>query len=350
MAEQDRLSITRAAIDRLDDCTDLRFRRVMTALIRHLHDFVREVDLTEDEWLTAIRFLTDTGRMCDERRQEFILLSDTLGASMLTVMLAQSRGRRRTRTTDATVMGPFFREGAPILPLGADISEGVEGEPALYRGRILDEQGRPIAGAAIDVWSSDAKGFYDVQVGEAMKARARFTSDDQGRYRFWSVRPAHYPIPTDGPVGRMLRAMGRHAWRPAHMHFMVRAPGHAPLVTHIFDANSPYLDSDAVFGVRDSLIVDFERHEPGRAPDGRSMERPYCTVDFDVRLAAVLPRRKEKTMATTKQRKAAKRNVKKAAAAAKRKRTISKLPKKTRTALGKQAAKVAKKKRKTRRS
>lgn len=301
MAGQDPLAITRAAIGRLAECGDPRFRTVMEALIRHVHDFVREVDLTEDEWATAIGFLTDTGKMCDERRQEFILLSDTLGVSMLTVMLAQSRGSDRgARATEATVMGPFFREGAPAMPLGADIAAGVAGEPTLYRGRILDGRGRPIAGAQVDVWSSDARGFYDVQRGAAMQGRARLRSDPLGRYWFWSIRPAHYPIPTDGPVGRMLRAMGRHAWRPAHMHFRVSAPGHAPLVTHVFDSASEYLDSDAVFGVRESLVVDFKRHEPGTAPDGRRMVEPYYTVDFDLRLAEETP------MATTKQRKAAK--------------------------------------------
>jgi hydroxyquinol 1,2-dioxygenase len=257
----------------------------MTALIRHLHDFAREVDLTEEEWLAAVGFLTDTGKMCDARRQEFILLSDTLGLSMLTVILAQARGAAAADATEATVMGPFYREGAPELPLGSDIAFGVAGEPALYRGRILDEKGKPVAGAIIDVWSSDARGFYDVQVGEAMLARGRFVSDARGRYWFWSIRPTHYPVPTDGPVGRMLRAMGRHAFRPAHMHFRVEAKGFAPLVTHVFDRKSKYLDSDAVFGVRDSLIADFKKHKPGEAPDGQHVATPYYTLDFDLRLS-----------------------------------------------------------------
>jgi hydroxyquinol 1,2-dioxygenase len=264
---------------------------VMTALIRHLHDFAREVDLTEEEWINAIGFLTDTGKMCDARRQEFILLSDTLGVSMLTVMLAQARGGAAKDATEATVQGPFYREGAPELPLGADIAQGVAGEPALYRGRVLDEKGKPVAGAIIDVWSSDARGFYDVQVGEAMMARGRFVSDERGRYWFWSIRPTHYPVPTDGPVGRMLRAMGRHAFRPAHMHFMVNAKGYAPLVTHVFDRKSKYLDSDAVFGVRASLIGDFTKHKPGEAPDGQHVATPYYTLDFDLRLTRKSKRR-----------------------------------------------------------
>jgi len=288
MAQQDKLTITKAAIARLADCGDPRFKEVMTALIGHLHDFVREVDLTEEEWAAAIGFLTDTGRKCDERRQEFILLSDTLGVSMLAVILAQARASAAAGATEATVKGPFYREGAPAMPLGADIAAGVPGEPALYRGRVLDPKGKPIAGATIDVWSSDANGFYDVQLGEAMAARARFVSDEEGRYWFWSIRPTHYPVPTDGPVGRMLRAMGRHAFRPAHMHFMVQAPGYAPLVTHVFDRKSKYLDSDAVFGVRDSLIADFKKHKPGEAPDGQHVATTYYTLDFDLSLSRAL--------------------------------------------------------------
>jgi len=281
------MKITRDAIGRLADAGDPRFKRVMTSLIGHLHAFVEDVDLTEEEWMTAIQFLTDTGKSCTGRRQEFILLSDTLGVSMLVVMLAQARASRGglKGATEATVQGPFFWEGAPEKPLGADISNGVEGEPALYRGRITDAKGRPIAGALIDVWSVDGGGLYDMQTGEEMRARARFRSAADGAYSFWSIRPKHYPVPTDGPVGRMLRAMGRHAYRPAHVHFMVKAKGHAPLVTHVFDSKSKYLDSDAVFGVRDSLIAEFRKHKAGKAPDGRAMAKPYYTVAFDIRLA-----------------------------------------------------------------
>jgi hydroxyquinol 1,2-dioxygenase len=171
------------------------------------------------------------------------------------------------------------------MPLGADISNGVEGEPALYRGSITGSKGGPVANAEVDVWSVDGGGLYDMQTGEEMRARAKFRTDAQGRYSFWSVRPRHYPVPTDGPVGRMLRAMGRHAFRPAHVHFMVKAKGHAPLITHVFDSKSKYLDSDAVFGVRESLIADFRKHKAGTAPDGRVMAKPYYTVNFDIRLA-----------------------------------------------------------------
>jgi hydroxyquinol 1,2-dioxygenase len=274
-----------------DHAPSPRLAEVLQAAVRHLHAFVEETHLTRDEWLAGIQFLTAVGHMCDDVRQEFILLSDTLGVSMLTVMLAQARGGAAKDATEATVQGPFYREGAPELPLGADIAQGVAGEPALYRGRVLDEKGKPVAGAIIDVWSSDARGFYDVQVGEAMMARGRFVSDERGRYWFWSIRPTHYPVPTDGPVGRMLRAMGRHAFRPAHMHFMVNAKGYAPLVTHVFDRKSKYLDSDAVFGVRASLIGDFTKHKPGEAPDGQHVATPYYTLDFDLRLTRKSKRR-----------------------------------------------------------
>lgn len=289
MSQQDKLTITRAAIGRLSRAKDARFKRVMTSLIRHLHDFVRDVDLTEEEWMAAIEFLTDTGKTCSGRRQEFILLSDTLGVSMLVVMLAQARARGKD-ATEATVQGPFFWEGAPEMALGADIANGVVGEPAYYSGRVLDAKGKPLAGAVIDVWSVDAGGLYDMQTGETMRARAKLRSDRDGRYSFWSVRPADYPVPTDGPVGKMLRAMGRHAMRPAHMHFMVRAPGHRALVTHVFDSRSKYLDSDAVFGVRDSLVTNFRKHKPGKAPDGKVLDRPFYTVAFDVRLQPVAKR------------------------------------------------------------
>ena len=289
MSEQDKLTITKAVIGRLADCKDARFRKVLTSLIGHLHDFVREVDLTEEEWFTAIQFLTDTGRMCSGKRQEFILLSDTLGVSMLVVMLAQARATRgrSPQSTEATVQGPFFWEGAPAMALGADIANGVAGEPTLYRGRVSGPKGRSIAGASIDVWSVDGGGLYDMQTGEEMRARAKFRSDDEGRYWFWSIRPKHYPVPTDGPVGSMLGAMGRHAYRPAHIHLRVRADGYAPLTTHVFDSRSRYLHSDAVFGVRDSLIGEFRKHAAGTAPDGRRMSKPYYTVDFDLRLASV---------------------------------------------------------------
>ncbi len=264
--EYDTESITDAVIGRLAECQDPRFKEVMTSLIRHLHGFAREVDLKGDEWFKAIEFLTACGKACDEKRQEFILLSDTLGLSMQVVALEHARALKgrtgATPPTDATVQGPFYWEGAPDLPLGSDIAQGVPGEPALYSGRVYDMQ----------------------RADGGMRARARIRTDDEGRYWFWSIRPTFYPVPDDGPVGDMLRKMGRHPNRPGHIHMKVSAPGHKEVTTHLFVKGSPYLDSDAVFGVRESLIVEFEKHEPGTAMDGRQMTLPYHVAHYDFRL------------------------------------------------------------------
>jgi hydroxyquinol 1,2-dioxygenase len=297
MAQLEAVEIAQAVIDRMADAKDARFKQVMTALIKHAHAFAREVDLTPQEWMTAIQFLTATGKKCDAKRQEFILLSDTLGMSMLVVALDQLRGARAAkaggsaadggaRPTEATVQGPFYWEGSPELPLGSDIGSGVPGEPAFYSGRVTDTAGKPIASCCLDVWSGDGDGLYDMQLGEdaGMRLRARFRTDAQGRYNFWSIKPTYYPVPDDGPVGDMLRAMGRHPNRPGHIHMMVYAPGFQKLTTHLFVSDSDYLDSDAVFGVRDSLIVDYATHAPGTAPDGRVMNKTYYTTQYDFKL------------------------------------------------------------------
>ena len=287
--------ITQAVLDRIQDSTDPRFRQVLSAVIRHLHALAREIDLKPDEWMAAIQFLTKVGQTCDDKRQEFILLSDTLGLSMLVVELDQKRRsaaaladtQASVAPTEATVQGPFYWEGAPELPLGSDIGQGMPGEPAYYSGRITDTHGRPIAGCCVDVWSGDGEGVYDMQLGSdaGMRLRARFRTDSDGRYRFWSIKPTYYPVPDDGPVGDMLRLMGRHPNRPGHIHMMVYGDGYVPLTTHLFPHDSPYLDSDAVFGVRDSLIVHYDRHEPGAAPDGRVLDRPFHTAQYDIHLA-----------------------------------------------------------------
>lgn len=284
-------SLTDEVLSRLQGCTDARFQQVMTSLVTHLHDFVRDVDLTGEEWMQAIQFLTATGQQCTDKRQEFILLSDTLGVSMLVVALAQARAGGRaaaaTPATEATVQGPYYWEGAPDRPLGFDIGEGVPGEPALYTGRVTDTEGRPLSGALLDVWSGDGEGHYDMQMADntTMRARGRFRTDEQGRFWFWSIRPSYYPIPMDGPVGRMIERMGRDPNRPGHIHMMVSADGHVPVTTHLFVADSPYIETDVVFGVRDSLVVPFERHEPGSAVDGRPMRKPYWSAHYDFRLA-----------------------------------------------------------------
>ena len=266
-----------------------RLRQLMTSLVRHLHAFARENDLTHDEWFAGLKFLTETGQFSTEKRPEFIILSDTLGLSMMVVSLTHARacGEGASEATEATVEGPFYWPGAPDLPLGADIGKGVPGEPALYSGRVTDVDGKPLAGAVLDVWSGDGEGKYDVQLADepTMKARGRFRTDAEGRYWFWSIMPAFYPIPDDGTVGKMLRATNRSIYRPGHMHMMVSAEGHVPLTTHLFVADSPYINEDAVFGKRDSLVVDFENHAPGTATDGREMKVPYHSTTYDFRLA-----------------------------------------------------------------
>ncbi len=281
--------LTQAVLQRLDGATDPRFSQVMRSLITHLHAFIRDVDLQPGEWFSGIEFLTAVGQACTDKRQEFILLSDTLGASMMVVMLDQRRAAARnqgtqriTEATEATVQGPYYWEGAPELPLGADLAQGASGEPTFYSGRVTDIHGQPLQGALLDIWSGDGDGVYDMQVeGAGMAARARIRTDAQGRYWFWSIRPTYYPVPVDGPVGRMLAGMGRHPNRPGHIHMKVSAERHVPVTTHLFVANSPYLDSDAVFGVRPSLIVDFEPHPAGQAPDGRTLATPYWSAHYD---------------------------------------------------------------------
>jgi hydroxyquinol 1,2-dioxygenase len=275
--------ITQAVLDRLSPGADPRFKQIITVVVRHAHALIREVDLQPAEWMAAIQFLTRVGQACDAKRQEVILLSDTLGISMLVVQLEQARRSQATladataavKPTEATVQGPFYWEGAPVLPLGADIGQGMPGEPAYYSGRVTDTHGRPIAHCCLDVWSGDGEGVYDMQMGDeaGMRLRGRFHTDADGRYRFWSIKPYYYPVPADGPVGEMLRAMGRHPNRPGHIHMMVYADGYVPVTTHLFAHDSPYLDSDAVFGVRSSLIGCFERR-----PSGPLADTPYFTL------------------------------------------------------------------------
>lgn len=234
-----------------------RLREIMTALVKHLHGFVKEVELTQSEWETAIDFLTRTGQICDAQRQEFILLSDTLGVSMLVDAIQH---RRPKLATENTVFGPFHVDGAPVLEMGSNISLDGKGEPCRYQGRVLDLDGNPIAGARIDVWSDNSEGFYDVQQPNQQPTwnnRGVFITGEDGRYWFTGIKPVSYPIPDDGPVGEMLSALGRHPWRPAHMHFMLNHSEFERIVTHTFVSGDFYLMSDAVFGVKDSLILDY---------------------------------------------------------------------------------------------
>jgi hydroxyquinol 1,2-dioxygenase len=293
MSEYKQDKLTQDVVDAFAKTPDPRLRQLMTALVKHIHAFAREVDLRPEEWMAGLEFLNATGQISTEKRPEFILLSDTLGLSMMIVSLAQARAsgtvKGATEATEATVQGPFYWPGAPDLPLGSDIGEGVPGEPSFYRGRVTDVNGKPLAGALLDVWSGDGDGKYDVQLSPepTMKARGRFRTDSEGRYWFWSIRPSYYPIPDDGPVGDMLRATNRSIQRPGHIHMQVSAPGHVMLTTHVFVAGSPYIDEDAVFGKRDSLVVEFAAHRPGKAVDGREMKVPYHSASFDFRLAPV---------------------------------------------------------------
>ena len=256
-------TITQAVIARFAATPDPRLKEIMTSLVQHLHAFAREVKLTEAEWFKGIEFLTRVGHMTDDKRQEFILLSDTLGLSMLTVAMNNDKP---AGCTEATVFGPFHVEGAPHYEHGDDVANGAPGEPCEVRGVVRGIDGEPVAGAVIEVWQADAQGKYDVQ-REGLKqhqARGVLKSGSQGEYRFKSILAESYPIPDDGPVGDLLRATGRHPWRPAHLHFMIKAPGYETLITHVFRGGDRYLDSDAVFGVRESLVADWVKQPDGR--------------------------------------------------------------------------------------
>jgi hydroxyquinol 1,2-dioxygenase len=278
MRNFDENTITDAVLERVRQAPDPRVRQISEALVRHLHAFVREVEPTQEEWRAGVEFLTRTGHMCDDKRQEFILLSDALGVSMLVDAV---NNRLPAGATETTVLGPFYVESPPEHPLGADISAGMRGQPLYCDGFVRRVDGTPIPGAIVDVWHADDDGHYDVQ---RLGGRARFRTDGEGRFHFWTVRPSSYPIPHDGPVGGLLAAQGRHPFRPAHVHFMIAAEGHETLVTHVFAAGDEYLDSDVVFGVKDSIISPFEEREPGTAPDGRDMAGPYCHLNYDFRL------------------------------------------------------------------
>jgi hydroxyquinol 1,2-dioxygenase len=246
-----------AVNERLGGEVSPRIARVMKSLVAHLHAFVKDVALTQAEWDIAIDFLTLTGRICSEGRQEFILLSDTLGVSMLVDAI---NNRRPPGATENSVLGPFHVAGAPIRKMGDNISLDGCGEPCLFEGRVIDIDGNPVCGALVDVWSDNADGFYDVQqpgIQPKWNNRGIFLTGADGSYAFKGIKPVSYPIPNDGPVGKMLKGLGRHPYRPAHMHFIVTAEGFERLVTHTFVGSDPYIDSDAVFGVKETLIAEY---------------------------------------------------------------------------------------------
>jgi hydroxyquinol 1,2-dioxygenase len=258
-----------------------RLRQLVQALTRHVHAFVRETRLTTEEWDAAIRFLTRCGHITDDRRQEFILLSDVLGVSMQTIAV---NNEAHGDATEATVFGPFFVEGSPEVAIGGDIAGGAAGEPCWVEGTVRDTDGKSVPGARIEVWEADEDGFYDVQYDDVRTAaRGHLFSDDEGRYAFWATTPPPYPIPHDGPVGDLLAATGRSPMRAAHLHFMVTADGLHTLVTHIFVPGDPYLDRDAVFGVKESLVKEFAAQPAGTpTPEGRAIDGTWSRVRFDI--------------------------------------------------------------------
>ena len=261
-----------------------RFRAVLESLVRHLHAFVDDVRLTDDEWHAAISFLTRTGQQCDDRRQEFVLLSDVLGVSMKTVGVNASAD---PSVTPSTVFGPFFVAGSPLVEAGGDLAHGASGRPCWVEGTVRGVAGEPLSAARVEVWEADADGFYDVQLGaDVVGGRGHLFTDEAGGFRFWSVRPAAYPIPTDGPVGELLAAGGRGSMRPAHIHFMISAPGYRTLTTHVFAAGDDHLRDDAVFGVKAALVADFvERAADDPAPPGLRAPGPWASVSYDFVLA-----------------------------------------------------------------
>jgi hydroxyquinol 1,2-dioxygenase len=281
MAEIDEAAITQAVLDSFKDCPTPRVKQVSEALVRHLHAFVREVEPSMDEWMYGIQFLTRTGHLCSDNRQEFILLSDTLGVSMLVDAINH---RLPGGATETTVLGPFYVVG-PDRELGSDISDGERGEPLSVEGTVRSTDGRPLSGAIVDTWHSDQEGHYDIQLGDRPAMRGRLRTDAEGRFWFWTILPHSYPVPDDGTVGEMVAAQGRHPYRPAHVHFKIAAPGHEDLVTHLFVAGDEYLASDVVFGVKESLIHEVDRLPAAEAPGGRKLDGPFARMRYDFVLA-----------------------------------------------------------------
>jgi hydroxyquinol 1,2-dioxygenase len=272
--------ITQNVLDSMAQTPSPRLKQVMSSLVSHLHAFVREVELTQEEWALGIQFLTRTGQMCDDKRQEFILLSDISGTTMLVDAINH---RSPDGATESTIFGPFYREGAPELPTGATISQDERGEPIVVTGRVLSTDGTPIPGALLDIWETDENGLYEQQDPEQpdMNLRGKFRTDHEGRYCFVGIKPVSYAIPDDGPVGQLVRALGRHPFRPAHIHLLISARGFAPVTTHLFVKGDPYLDSDAVFGTKDSLIVDFIRQDSEEDAARYHVSAPFYKVAYD---------------------------------------------------------------------
>lgn len=277
--------LTQAVLDSFEQTPDPRAKFLLQELVKSLHAYVRKTDLSFDEWQTAIDFLTRTGQKCTPIRQEFILLSDVLGVSMLVDAVNH---REREGATETTVLGPFYVGEHRPMPHGADISPGLSGEPMFVQSRVTDLQGRPLAGVPVDVWHADDDGFYDSQkptyAEQGPSSRARFVTDADGRLSFRTILPCSYPIPTDGPVGELILYAQRHPMRPAHVHFLVDAPGHEPLITHVFIGGDKYLDSDVVFGVKDELVATIEKRSDPVMPDGQAIDGPWHLMTYNFRM------------------------------------------------------------------
>ena len=277
--------LTAAVIRSFDDTPDPRAKFLLQELVKSLHDYVRRTDLTFEEWDYAIDFLTRTGQKCTSSRQEFILLSDVFGVSMLVDAVNH---RERDGATETTVLGPFYVGEHKAMPHGTDISANLPGERMFVQSRVTDLKGKPLADVPVDIWHADDDGYYDSQKPDYETAgpssRARFITDADGRFFFRTILPCSYPIPTDGPVGEMILQVRRHAMRPAHVHFLVNAPGHEPLVTHVFIGGDKYLDSDVVFGVKNDLIAKIEKRSDPVMPDGKPASGPWHLMTYDFRL------------------------------------------------------------------
>jgi hydroxyquinol 1,2-dioxygenase len=273
-------NITDLAVERWQTARDPRLAELMTALVRHLHDFAREVRLTEAEWMAAIQWLNRTGKISDEKREEFILTSDVLGLSMLVV---QMNHQLDPRATPATVLGPFHIEGSPELGYGEDMSQGLPGTPLFISGTVSDLDGKPVSGAVLDLWQADNEGLYESQHADVDEARlrAKYTTREDGSYCVRTVAPLGYTIPMDGPVGDLISRTEISHFRPAHVHFLLNVPGYEPLITHLFEEGADYLDSDVVFGVKEQLVVRYEKREPGETPDGGSIDQPWFDARYD---------------------------------------------------------------------
>ena len=284
MREFNEDTLTQAVVARLQKSADPRFREIMASAVKHLHAFAREVHLTEEEWFEGIKFLTAVGQKCDDKRQEFILLSDILGLSMMIVALNH---KTVPGATEATVLGPFFAHGAKEYGYGADLREGatMKGEDVYVSGRVTTLDGKPLANAALDIWQAKADGIYDVQTEGEFELRGRVKANAQGEYAFKSYKPKFYSVPVDGPVGELIRSTGNHHMRPAHMHAIVSAPGYQQVITHVFVEGDPYLDGDAVFAVKDSLIAKYRKVNDAAEAKKLGMPNPFLRLEWDFRLA-----------------------------------------------------------------